>query len=885
MLAGSGSLCAAGLAADLSRHDPLAGALYLTGVLTASLSPRANDVIGAAALGSVLAGLGCRLSPADGATSASLASLTLLLALLWLTAGFCRRALRDSRLLAAARADLDERSVDLEHARTGMRETDRSFQLLADHVPTLFAYVDRDRRFVLANKACEELFGVDRRSVAGLSVRGLFGEECHALVEQQFESALAGLHVSFQVDLPIPFSGTRCLRFQLVPVRTADESVCGVYVLALDETESRRAEDALRDSEMRLRATLDSVMDGIITIDARGLIEQVNPAAERLFGWRAAEVVGQNVNLLMPAPWHDEHDGYIERYLGTRQPHIIGTGRELLGLRKDGTTFPLWLGVSELGGAERRFTGVLHDLSDRNRAAEELRRERDFLDNLVDVVPLIVLVLDTAGRVVRYNRYLKHLAGHALDEAHAADWFETFVPARERQRMRDVFTRAVAGEDTGGTTNAVVSRDGRERLVEWYNAPLRDASGAVTGVLATGLDVTERRQLEQEFRQAQKMEAVGRLAGGIAHDFNNLLMGVLGCCRMAVEQMGPDAGAAPFVEEIRAATERGTGLIRQLMAFSRRRTPVQRPFSVNGMVASNEAMLRQILGEDIELQVELCATSATVLGDVSQLEQVLMNLVVNARDAMSRGGQLTIRTAESARGGDHGPPASVSGPHVVLEVADTGCGMDAATRERAFEPFFTTKAEGQGTGLGLATVYGIVKQLGGHLHVDSEQGVGTTFRIHLPRSADEPAPAGREAPAPSGPLGSVGGMVLLVEDDVLVRAAARHILRKLGHRVVEAANAEAALTACDRHGGSLDLLLTDMIMPGMDGGRLALEIRTRYPQIRVIIMSAHPEEVLLEQGRIVPGQITIEKPFDEAALAACVRRAFADTAGRASAAD
>ena len=404
---------------------------------------------------------------------------------------------------------------------------------------------------------------------------------------------------------------------------------------------------------------------------------------------------------------------------------------------------------------------------------------------------------------------------------------------------------------------------------------VRGEDGEVEALEGIITDVTERRRLEEEFHQSQKQEAIGRLAGGIAHDFNNLLMGIIGCCRIAMDGLDEGEDAATQVREIKAAAERGASLTRQLLDFSRRKVAEPEPIFIDEVVEKVDTLLRRLLGEDVALRTELHSGGGPVVADPGQIEQVLLNLAVNARDAMPGGGELRVRTyLTSCREEEHTAiPAAGLGPMVVLEVADDGCGMSDEVRERAFEPFFTTKADTEGTGLGLATVYGIVQQLGGHIHLESEVGRGTRIRIHLPESeapsqAVEAASPDEEAPAsaPSGPR-----TLLVVEDDRLVRAGLRHLLTAEGFEVLLAADGEEALRVCDEHEGTIDLLLTDVVMPRMGGGELAGEVRRRRPEVRVIVMSALPHEVLVEQGRLQDDLPTIQKPFDEDELMRRIR--------------
>jgi len=472
------------------------------------------------------------------------------------------------------------------------------------------------------------------------------------------------------------------------------------------------------NDEARLRDIFDAAVEGILSIDERGAVVAMNPAAERMFGYRAEEVLGRNVSMLMPSPYQGEHDGYLAAYLATGHKKIIGIGREVQGRRKNGSVFPLALSVSEASTGQRRvFSGFIRDL-------------------------------------------------------------------------------------------------------------------------------TETKRLEEEFLRSQKMEAVGRLAGGIAHDFNNLLMGVLAYSRIASEEhVGPTRDA---FDEIGAAAKRGMALTRRLLAFTRGRPIQLEPTSVDQVVSENELMLRQLLGEDMTLEVRLARGGATVMADPGLIEQILINLLINARDAMPAGGRIEVVTRERTDA-------------VVLAVRDTGCGMTPEVRERIFEPFFTTKAPGEGTGLGLSTVKRIVGQLAGSIDVESAPGKGSTFRLSIPRCAREPQRT--LTPTREERSRSTRNTLLLVEDDRLVRTAIRHFLERQGYEVYAAEAPLEALRILREH-GAIDVLLTDMVMPGGSGSELAREVCALRPDTKVVFMSAHEPEFLIERERLEPGATCLQKPFE-----------------------
>ncbi|MBI4409434.1 MAG: response regulator [Gemmatimonadetes bacterium] len=391
-------------------------------------------------------------------------------------------------------------------------------------------------------------------------------------------------------------------------------------------------------------------------------------------------------------------------------------------------------------------------------------------------------------------------------------------------------------------------------------------------------DITERRKAEEdrerltdELRQAQKMEAVGRLAGGVAHDFNNVLTVIQGHTNLLLEDLPPANPIRAELEEIRRSAERAAELTRQLLAFSRRQVLQPRVVNLNAVISEMEKMLRRLIGEDIDITTDLERSLGTTKADPGQLQQVVMNLVVNARDAMPGGGRLTIRTSNVELSDDdlRRLPYVQSGPYVLLQVSDTGLGMDKETQSRIFEPFFTTKEQGKGTGLGLATVYGIVKQSGGYIWVTSEPGQGSTFNIYLPRMADE---VEKVAGADGGrfvPRGSE--TILLVEDEDPVRALVRKVLLRNGYRVLEAGNAADALGICDEYGGPVHLLVTDIIMPEMNGQELARRVALLRPGTRVLYMSGYTDSEVLDRGGVDPGTVFLQKPFTPEALAQTIR--------------
>jgi len=525
--------------------------------------------------------------------------------------------------------------------------------------------------------------------------------------------------------------------------------------------------------------------------------------------------------------------------------------------------------LERLGPAVLRALDLNRARAEQARAQEQLRQSEARYRTLVDGVRDVIFALAPDGTIASLNPAFETITGFPRDE-----WlgrpFEQLVHSDDLPLALELLSGVARGEPRPVNQFRIRTRKGDYRMGEFAATP-QYREGQLASILGIGRDVTERLSLEQQLRQAQKMEAVGRLAGGVAHDFNNILTAITGYADLLLEDLGTTDRRRDDIAEIRKAAERAAGLTRQLLAFSRQQVMQVRVLDLNDVVADTQNMLGRLLGEDIALVTRLDPALGAVKADPGQLEQVIMNLAVNARDAMPGGGKLTIETANAELDDtyvrEHFPARP--GSYVMLAVSDTGTGMSDEVQSHLFEPFFTTKEKGKGTGLGLATVYGIVKQSGGYIWVYTEPGHGTTFKIYLPRVAG--APAQRASGPKASPVGAGTETVLLAEDEAAVRAVARHALERQGYTVLEASSGEAALDLAERHSGRIHLLLTDVIMPGMNGRALALRLSELRPDLRVVYMSGYTEEAITRHGVLEPGLTYVQKPFTPEGLARKVR--------------
>ncbi len=508
------------------------------------------------------------------------------------------------------------------------------------------------------------------------------------------------------------------------------------------------------------------------------------------------------------------------------------------------------------------------------RIHHELVRREELFRLISENAADMIAVVDGDGKRLYNSPAYERILGYTTEELQSTSSLDQIHPDD-----RNLVEEAAREARTGGVGRTIQYRmrhkNGAWHILESGASGVLNAHGQVEKLIIVNRDVTARRSLEDQFRQAQKMEAVGRLSGGVAHDFNNLLGVIIGYAEFLQEQLDPENTLRSSVDEILNAGKRAAALTRQLLAFSRQQVLDPKVIDLNGAVSDMEKLLRRLIGEDVELSTRLASDMGRVKADQGQLEQVVMNLAVNARDAMPQGGTLIIATENMVMDDTfvrRYPYPVQPGPYVCLSVTDSGIGMDAETKARAFEPFFTTKEKGKGTGLGLSTVYGVVKQSGGYIDIFSSPGAGTTFKIYLPR-IDEAV----NLPTPGqGAAGSFEGKetILLAEDEASLRRLTRTTLEQSGYKVLEAKDGVEALAVSQACNLPIDLLLTDIVMPGMGGLALAQELSRRRPEMRVVYMSGYTGQGVGGQGPIDPGSDFLSKPFTRVVLARKIREAL-----------
>jgi two-component system cell cycle sensor histidine kinase/response regulator CckA len=715
------------------------------------------------------------------------------------------------------------------------------------------------------NKGATDIFGYAAGDMVGTSILRLIPPERHGEERDILDRLRRGERLKHFETQRVTRDG-RLIDVSITssPIRDASGAIVGASKVLRDVSDYKQAEAARHTSESRYRTLFDYAPDGIVIADAKGVYLDANARICEMLGYRRDELIGMDASHIVTKA----ELAHIEPALRT----IVDTAdyqRDWQFRRKNGSVF-----VAEVIATvmpDGNLLAMIHDVTDRDAAAAAVRSAEQRMRFALEAAGIGIWDMDIASGVLTWSDLFAshHGLQHDVTTGTLDDLLERVHP-QDRATLVD----AMRLVHNPGTDFALQYRacwpDGTIRYLNGAGRIMLGNNGEPVRGVGISLDVTARHVLEAQLQQAQKMEAVGQLAGGVAHDFNNLLTVVLGFSRLVRENLHEGDPGIADIEEVIQAGVRATALTKQLLAFSRKEVMQPVAVDLNALIGNTHTMLRRLIGEDIEVTLALDAELAPIYADPGQLDQVLINLAVNARDAMPSGGRLTIETAnvnlDASFGSKHGPVEA--GPYVMLAVSDSGIGMTEEVRARLFEPFFTTKERGRGTGLGLSTVFGIVKQSGGYLYVYSEPGQGATFKIYFPRLAGGGQKATPQTEAAVRPGSET---VLLVEDEEAVRLLVRLILQNMGYRVLVASNPREAEEVFANSGQEVDALITDVIMPGGSGPALFEDLFRAKPDLRVLYMSGYTDDAMFRRGRLGQGVTFLQKPFAAEALLRTLR--------------
>jgi PAS domain S-box-containing protein len=773
-------------------------------------------------------------------------------------------------------ADLAEHALLQINADASIRESERKFHAVFDQAYQFLGLLTLDGRVLQANRTALDFCGCSEEEIIGQHFWETpwwnHSSELQTKLQQAIQRAAQGEMVAFEAIHPNSEGQRQYFDFSLKPVKDENNQVVLLIPEGRDITERKRAEEKIKDQADFLQRLIDAMPYPVFYKDRQGLYLSCNRAFEKFYGVHREQIAGKPVSAVASKE-RAERQMQIDQELFSH-PGVKVYEESVQSA--DGAQHDVIFHKATFDGPDDAPAGLVAavlDITERKRIERALAESEAKIRSIMDNVGIGVALISPKMEVLEMNRRMRQ-------------WFPK-VPVHEQPICFHVFNDPPRGEVCDYCPTYQTIQDGQVheatsqtqqgknvRNFRIVSSPVCNAEGEVLAAIELVEDITEKLSLESQLRQAQKMEAVGRLAGGVAHDFNNMLGVILGYADLALYKLDAKHPAHPNIEQIRNAARRSTEIIRQLLAFARKQTIAPQMLDLNETVEGVLTMLRRLIGEDIDLVWHPDSGLWPVRMDPSQIEQILANLCVNARDAIQGVGNITIETAnahlDEVYCGEH--TGFKAGQYALLVISDDGCGMAPDTLDKIFEPFFTTKEVGRGTGLGLATVYGVVKQNDGFINVYSEKGKGTTFRIYLPRHQGVTIEISKEDEEKLVP--GNGETVLVVEDEGAVLDLTHNMLDDLGYRVLSAASPDEALRLAEQHDGKIDLLLTDVIMPGMNGKDVADRIRQARADVKLLYMSGYTANVIANRSMLNPGVHLLSKPFSIQQLSAKVRRAL-----------
>jgi PAS domain S-box-containing protein len=781
--------------------------------------------------------------------------------------------------------------TDKKRAEKDLRESEEKHRRLVENLASKYFFYSHgpDGVFTYLSPSITGMLGYSPDEFMTHYTTYLTDNPINREVVEHTDGSIQGIkQPPYLVEIFDKSGGVHWLEITEVPIFDADGEVVAVEGVAHDITDNLRAQEELRKSQEQYKLINDASIDFIYSYDQQGRFTHANKSLCAALGITEGQFIGKtHADLGFPKEQCDEWDRLQRQVYETDSTVVAETSTPM----PDGMVRYYEVNLNPLHDREGTIigiAGVTRDITERKQAEARFRSEKAFTDSALDAqLDTFFLFEPATGKAMRWNKAFRDISGYSDEEIAALPAPVSYYSPEDVKRA-GAFIEKVMAEGTGIVELELICKGGRTVPTEYRVSVVNDDSREPRFLISIGRDISERRRaeadktrLEARLHQSQKMEAIGRLAGGVAHDFNNILTGITGYSEMMMSSIEGDDPLYADMDEVRKAAERAAGLTAQLLAFSRKQIIDPKVIQPNEVLQASQRMLRRIIGEDIDFIFSPAEDLWPIKVDPVQIDQIFVNLAVNARDAMQAGGKLTIETRNARRVEDDCSTfvGIKPGDYTLISVTDSGHGMDADTLAHIFEPFFSTKELGQGTGLGLSTVYGIVKQNGGFIHARSEVGIGTTFEIHFPAVMEAAEKLTRKQ-VPRYPVGTE--TVLLVEDDSMVRRLAKKILERHGYKVIDQDSGGRALVYVEKGEDAIDLLLTDVVMPGMSGKELHERLKEKQPDLKALFMSGYTEDIIAHHGVLEKGTELLDKPFNIESLTRKVREVLNKPTGPSS---